>query len=216
MDDDWIVDQARAVLEDIPVQAIKVGALGSIDAVSAVTEILADYPDIPVVYDPAFINTREDPLAEEDFFATIGGLILPLTEIITPNLAEARRLVQDEEEEEDALNASDCAQRLLELECNYVLMSGRHEQAAQVVNTLYSNQGILRTDVWERLPGAFHGAGSTLSAALAAYLALGYPVFEAAQLAQQYTWNALAKGYRPGMGKSLPNRLPDYFAHHQS
>lgn len=206
VDDDWIVDQARAVLEDMPVHAIKVGTLGSAEAAAAVAEILADYPDIPVVYDPAFIPTGADPMAEEDFFATIGGMILPLADIVTPSLAEARRLVQDEDEE-DTLNATDCAQRLLELECGHVLISGRHEQAAQIVNTLHSAQGILRTDVWERLPGTFHGAGSTLSAALAAFMAKGHKVFEAAYLAQQYTWNTLAQGARPGMGKSLPKRF---------
>lgn len=207
IDDDWIADQARAVLEDIPVHAFKVGALGSVDSLVAVAEVLADYPDIPVVYDPALMLGSSDPLADEDLLTTIGELLLPLTHIITPSLLEARSLVQDEEEDDIVLSAADCARRLIELGCEHVLISGRHDQAAQIVNTLYGAHGVIRTDAWERLPGSFHGAGSTQSAALATYLAQGVPVFDAAYRAQEYTWNTLAQGSRPGMGKSLPNRF---------
>lgn len=208
IDDDWIADQARAVLEDIPVHAFKVGALGSVESIVAVAEVLADYPDIPVVYDPALMLGSSDPLADEEFLATICELLLPLTAIITPSLLEARSLIQDEDEEDSTPSAADCARRLLDLGCEHVLISGRHEQAAQIVNTLYGPHGVIRTDAWERLPGSFHGAGSTQSAALATYLAQGLTIFDAVYQAQNYTWNALAQGGRPGMGKSLPNRFP--------
>ncbi|MEN9490884.1 MAG: hypothetical protein RJA63_1333, partial [Pseudomonadota bacterium] len=208
IDDDWIADQARAVLEDIPVHAFKVGTLGSVESIVAVAEVLSDYPDIPVVYDPALMLGSNDPLADEDFLATLGELLLPQTAIITPSLAEARSLVQEEDEDDAPLSAADCARRLLELGCGHVLISGRHDQAAQIVNTLYGPGGIIRTDAWERLPGVFHGAGSTQSAALATYLAQGIAMFDAVYLAQRYTWDALAQGTRPGMGKSLPNRFP--------
>jgi len=209
IDDDWIVDQARAVLEDIPVHAFKVGTLGSIESLAAVAEVLADYPDIPVIYDPALMVNSGDPLVEEEFLATVGELLLPLTLIITPSLLEARRLVQDEDEEDEVLSAADCARRLLELGCEHVLISGRHDNAAQIVNTLYGMHGVSRTDAWERLPGAFHGAGSTQSAALATYLAQGMSVTDAVYQAQAYTWQALAQGSRPGMGKSLPRFFLD-------
>ena len=208
IDDDWIADQARAVLEDIPVHAFKVGTLGSVESIVAVAEVLSDYPDIPVVYDPALMLGSNDPLADEDFLATLGELLLPQTAIITPSLAEARSLVQEEDEDDAPLSAADCARRLLELGCGHVLISGRHDQAAQIVNTLYGPGGIIRTDAWARLPGVFHGAGSTQSAALATYLAQGIAMFDAVYLAQRYTWDALAQGTRPGMGKSLPNRFP--------
>ncbi|MBK9617525.1 MAG: hydroxymethylpyrimidine/phosphomethylpyrimidine kinase [Uliginosibacterium sp.] len=208
IDDDWIADQARAVLEDIPVHAFKVGTLGSVESIVAVAEVLSDYPDIPVVYDPALMLGSNDPLADEDFLATLGELLLPQTAIITPSLAEARSLVQEEDEDDAPLSAADCARRLQELGCGHVLISGRHDQAAQIVNTLYGPGGIIRTDAWERLPGVFHGAGSTQSAALATYLAQGIAMFDAVYLAQRYTWDALAQGTRPGMGKSLPNRFP--------
>lgn len=211
-DDDWIADQARAVLEDIPVHAFKVGALGNVEAIVAVTEVLADYPDIPVVYDPTLMLGSSSPLADEDFLATIGELLLPLTTVITPSLLEARHLVQDEEEGDEDLSAADCARRLLELGCDHVLISGRHEQAAQIVNTLYGARGVVRTDAWERLPGSFHGAGNTQSAALASYLGQGMTLSDAVYQAQLFTWNALSKSFRPGMGKSLPRLIPEWRA----
>jgi hydroxymethylpyrimidine/phosphomethylpyrimidine kinase len=76
-----------------------------------------------------------------------------------------------------------------------------------VINTLYGRDGVVRTDAWPRLPGTFHGAGGTLAAALAAMLANGLDMPEAAREAQDYTWHTLEKAYRPGMGRLLPDRL---------
>jgi hydroxymethylpyrimidine/phosphomethylpyrimidine kinase len=88
-----------------------------------------------------------------------------------------------------------------------VLVTGTHENTPQVVNTLYGKGGIVRTDTWPRLPGSFHGSGCTLAAAIAAMLANGLDLPEAVREAQDYTWQALAKAYRPGMGQFLPDRM---------
>jgi hydroxymethylpyrimidine/phosphomethylpyrimidine kinase len=76
-----------------------------------------------------------------------------------------------------------------------------------VVNTLYGKAGVVRTDSWERLPGSYHGSGCTLASAIAAMIANGLDLPEAVREAQEYTWNTLAKAYRPGMGQFLPDRL---------
>src|SRR5207247_2438643 len=78
---------------------------------------------------------------------------------------------------------------------------------AQVVNTLYGKSGVVRSDSWPRLPGTYHGSGCTLASALAAMLANGIALADAAREAQEYTWQALAKAYRPGMGQLIPDRL---------
>lgn len=214
VDSDWVADQARAILEDIPVQVFKIGMLGSVDNVEAVAEILSDYPEIPVVLDPALPAANGDPLIEEEFLGAMTELLLPMTRVLITNLPDAQRLTafeddEEDEDEEDGLpDGAECARRLLEIGCEYVLITGRHEQTPQILNTLYGEHGVIRTDGWERLPSQFHGAGSALSAALASFLAQGLPVFDAVQRAQEYTWHALAQGYRPGMGKSLPNRFP--------
>lgn len=210
VDDDWVVDQARVLLEDLSVQAFKIGVLSSVENVAAVAEVLADYPDIPVVFDPVIASGRGDPLADEEMLAAMSELLLPLTTVLTPNSLEARRLTQDEDESDDEaedMELADCARYLIELGARHVLITGTHEAGPQVVNTLYGPHGVICTDAWERLPGSYHGSGCTLASAIASYLAHGMEVREAVQAAQKYTWETLAHAIRPGMGQAIPNRF---------
>src|SRR4029453_8599799 len=100
-----------------------------------------------------------------------------------------------------------CAERLIEMGAEFVLVTGTHEATRDVVNTLYGKSGVVRTDTWPRLPGSYHGSGCTLASAIAAMLANGLELPEAVREAQDYTWHALKKAYRPGMGQFLPDRL---------
>ncbi|MCE2981047.1 MAG: bifunctional hydroxymethylpyrimidine kinase/phosphomethylpyrimidine kinase, partial [Betaproteobacteria bacterium] len=109
--------------------------------------------------------------------------------------------------EDEDLDLARCAKRLLAAGCEYVLITGTHENTVQVVNRLYGEQGEIRNDAWQRLPGSYHGSGCTLASALAATLANGLPVEEAARDAQEYTWQTLKAGFRPGMGQFVPDRL---------
>src|SRR5689334_12192942 len=205
IDADWVADQARALLEDMPVDAFKVGVLGSVANIAAIAEIVSDYPDVPLVLDPVLASGRGDELASEDMLYALRELLLPRATILTPNSTEARRLAEPDDDV-DASFAS-CAQRLIQLGCEYVLDPGTHEPTPQVVNTLYGKGGVVRTDSWERLPGSYHGSGCTLASAIAAMLANGLELADAVREAQEYTWNTLAKAYRPGMGQLLPDRL---------
>lgn len=196
-----VIAEARAVLEDMPVHAIKIGLLGSLENIEAVQGILADYPGIPVVLDPVLASGAGDTLADEEMIDALRQLLLPHTTVLTPNSQEARRLAP----ESDNLEA--CAMSLLEQGCAYVLITGTHENTPQVINTLYGGNRRLEQYRWERLEGSYHGSGCTLSAALAALLAQGEEVPAAAREAQEYTWQALYHGYALGMGQKLPNRL---------
>ncbi len=131
-------------------------------------------------------------------------LLLPQTTILTPNSMEARRLA---DLDDDDASLFDCAAKLVEAGSEYVLVTGTHEATAQVVNTLYGKSGIVRSDTWPRLPHKYHGSGCTLASAIAAMLANGLELAEAVREAQDYTWHALEKAYRPGMGQHLPDRL---------
>lgn len=221
LDPEWVVDQARTLLEDMPVAAFKLGLLGSAEIASAIAEILADYPDIPVVLDPVLASGRGDELAGEEALAALHEMLLPQTTVLTPNSVEARRLAEDdsdgEEEDEDAENPAEldldaCAQRLTAAGARYVLITGTHENTAEVVNTLYDSNGVVRADAWERLPGSYHGSGCTLASAIAANLAAGMAVEEAVRDAQDFTWQTLANGFRIGMGQAIPDRL--FWARH--
>jgi hydroxymethylpyrimidine/phosphomethylpyrimidine kinase len=206
IDADWVAEQARKLLEDMPIAAFKLGMLGSIDNIATIAAILSDYPDVPVILDPVFASGRGDELATQEMVDAMRELLLPQTAILTPNSVEARRLAEEDDDTEDpALDV--CAQRLIGLGCEYVLITGTHVQTPEVVNTLYGEEGVVRTDHWKRLPGSYHGSGCTLASAIAATLANGLDVPEAVHEAQEYTWQALVNGFRPGMGQHLPDRF---------
>jgi len=201
METELIIAQARAVLEDMPVAAFKIGMVGSNAVATAIASIVEDYPDIPLVLDPVQISGRGDALADETLDETIRSLLIPQTTLITPNSLEARRLA------EGADNLDACAQELMSLGCEYVLITGTHENTPQVINTLYEQQGVVRTDSWQRLAGTYHGSGCTLASAIAATIANGIAIPEAVRDAQEYTWQTLKHAYRTGMGQLVPDRL---------
>lgn len=205
IDPDWVADQARCILEDMPVAAFKMGMLGSTEIVTVVAEVVSDYPDVPLVLDPVLASGRGDEFASEDMIMAIRELLVPQSTLITPNIPELRRLAGEEDNDEASI--ADCAQKLLDSGCEYVLVTGTHDSTPEVVNTLYHRGGVLRSDSWQRLPGSYHGSGCTLAAALAANLARGLEIGDAVYEAQDYTWQALSHAFRPGMGQYLPDRL---------
>ena len=208
LDPEWIADQARAVLEDMPVHAFKIGLLGSVEIIAAIAEVISDYPHIPLVMDPVLTSGRGDELANDEMIDAMRELLLPQVTILTPNSLEARHLAQqDNDSSENKLDLSFCAQRLLHMGCEYVLITGTHENTAQVTNTLFAADGIVRTDHWERLEHTYHGSGCTLASAIAASLANGLSITDSVLEAQDYTWHTLQAGFRPGMGQYIPNRL---------
>jgi hydroxymethylpyrimidine/phosphomethylpyrimidine kinase len=196
-----VITQARAVLEDMPVAAFKVGMLGSVENTEAVHSLLTDYPKIPLVLDPVLASGAGTALGEDELPQAIRTLLLPRTTVLTPNSLEARRLAPGA----DTLDA--CAFALLDQGAEYVLLTGTHEHTPHVINTLYQGHRRLESFTWERLPHSYHGSGCTLAATLAGMLAHGLDPFQACHEAQEFTWNALHHGYRPGMGQHLPDRL---------
>ncbi len=209
LDAEWVADQARCVLEDMPVAAIKVGVLGSVEIVAAVAEVVSDYPDLPLILDPVLASGGGDSFANDQVVLAMRELLLPQTTVLTPNSLEARRLANDETDDE--LTLDEAAGRLVAMGAEFVLLTGTHESTSQVSNRLYGAEGLLQTLHWDRLPGSYHGSGCTLAAALAATMACGADLQQASQDAQAFTWNALARGFRPGMGQFIPDRL--FWAH---
>jgi len=206
LDADWVVEQTRSVLEDMPVAAFKIGVLASVEIISAVAEVLSDYPDVPLILDPVLASGRGDELATDEMIEAIRELIIPQSTLITPNSIEARRLATADDEA-DHPDLPECARRLIALGCEYVLITGTHENTPQVTNVLYGPDGVVRSDTWDRLPGSYHGSGCTLAAAVAATIANGLAVPEAIRDAQEYTLQTLKSAFRPGMGQHIPDRL---------
>lgn len=196
---EWVAEQARRLLAEMRVDAFKLGVLGSAQNVAAIAAILADHPDVPVVLDPVLASGRGDPLATDDIIGALREMIVPQSTVVTPNSMEARRLAS-------ASDLRECAQRILGMGADYVLITGAHEAGERVINTLYDDSGVVREESWRRLPGSYHGSGCTLASAIAAAIANGRPVLDAVHDAQEFTWHALAAGFRPGKGQFLPNR----------
>jgi hydroxymethylpyrimidine/phosphomethylpyrimidine kinase len=215
IDADHVDDQARTILEDMPIAAFKIGVLGDVETVAVVAEIVSDYPDLPVVLDPVLASGRGDAFADDETLLAIRELLLPQVTLITPNSYEARRLaaVEDGGEPEDAktLSLHDAAAKLIEWGAEFVLVTGTHENTVDVINQLFGEEGdatiLVRSDAWKRLPGSYHGSGCTLASAIAALLAAGTDLEEAVRQAQEYTWKALSGGFRPGMGQFIPDRF---------
>lgn len=210
-DGDLLAEQARAVLEDIPVAAFKVGFCGSVENIARVAEVVADYPDVPLVLEPAlYAGTDWDGEDEEDFVAALAELIVPQTTLLVAGHHELCRLAGGAGFRGEGAQADGVQQavaHLLEAGTEYVLWTAGGEHGPQVVNRLHGGEGLIRADAWDRLPGRYLGAGATLAAAAAAALAHGMAIPEAVREAQEFTQQALRHAYRPGMGRAVPDRF---------
>lgn len=195
-----LIEQARAVLEDMPVAAIKIGLLGSIQAAEVIHTILRDYPHIPVILDPILRAGGGFDFTAQDIRTAMRSLLIPLTTVLTPNTLELRMLSAAADTDDAAAND------LLELGCTHVLLTGTHADSPGVTNRLYTRHRAVQVYEWPRLSGEYHGSGCTLAASLAGYIAHGSSVADAARQAQHFTWESLNAGKRPGCGQWLPER----------
>lgn len=215
VDPDWVSDQARVLLEDMAVAAIKIGALGGLEQVTAIAEIVSDYPEVPLILDPFASALPEQGLDGEDILTAVRQLLVPQTTLLMLSQVELERLAETWREPHagDTLQAD--VDFLLELGCEYVLVTGTADGAegGQRANTLYGADGVVFHAAWRHLPGHFVGAGATLSAAVAALMARAGADGADADLplalraALRYTAGALAAAQRFGMGKLVPNRF---------
>jgi hydroxymethylpyrimidine/phosphomethylpyrimidine kinase len=206
IDADWVADQARVVLEDMPVAAFKVGTVGSVENVSVIAEILSDYPDIPLIFDPFISGLPDQGLDNEDILVAMRELIVPQTTLLLASAVELARFAETwrEPSSEDMMSVD--AIRVIEMGCEYLFITGTPCGMQDVANTLFNESGVVRHDNWQRVSGSFAGAGATLSATIAAMLANGRDVPEAVLEAQEFTVAAIANAQRLGMGKLVLDR----------
>lgn len=210
IDVEILIEQARTILEDVPVDAFKLGTIGSVENVTAIAEIIADYPDVPLIFDPFSSNVPDQGQDTEDIFTAVNELIIPQTTLLLASKIEIARLAEawreiSETPSDDATLAFD-VQRLIESGCQYVFVTGTTISGKEIVNSLYDESGIIRNDNWPRLNGSYLGAGATMSAAIAGLVANGIPISDAVLEAQEFTNAALAQAQRFGMGKLVPDR----------
>lgn len=197
-----LIEQIRVALEDSTVTAIKIGDVATIAQAEVIHTILGEYRDIPVVLDPVLHHGA----ADGDVASAVRMLLLPHASVAIMSSEHITTLSSCG----DSISA--CVQELLEFGCPQILATvvptnttlGEHNK---ITNRLYSTRGLIKEYLWDALPQSFHGAGSTFSAAVTAYLAHGFDLYEALQQGQHFTWQALKHARRVGMGGLIPDRL---------
>lgn len=207
VDSDWVADQARVLLEDMPVAAFKIGFCGCVENVAAIAEIVSDYPDVPLILDPFSTAIPDQGADGDELVMAIRELLLPQTTVLMLSALELTRLAETwrESSAEDSLMPD--AAKIIETGCEFLFVTGTPSDMHDIANTLLDDSGMLRNDYWPRQAGSFSGAGNTLSATIAALLANGLDVPEAVLEAQEFTNAALLHAHRLGMGKLMPDRF---------
>lgn len=196
-----VIEQARSILEDMAVKAIKIGFPGSVAMVEAIHSILKDYPSIPVIFHPAFCLWDQNEIEQSTLPAAISALLLPLTEVHVATQEETQILVK----EADTVDAT--AQALMSGGCAHLLLNRNDPYRRQFHASLYDKKGLLKLYEWNQTVPTCHGASSTLASAIAALRAHDCPLPSAVEQAQNFTWQAMSNARQLGFGKPTPHRL---------
>jgi len=205
-DEEAVAEQARAILEDVSVQVIKIGFVGSPENISTIAEITSDYADVPVVsYMPNLSWWDENQI--ELYLDAFRELMLPQTTVLVGNHSTLWRWLLPDWSSERSPTARDIAKAASELGVPYTLVTGIPLPDQHLDNVLATPQTVLASDKFERFDAVFAGAGDTLSGALSALIASGSDLAAATHEALSYLDRCLDGGFRPGMGHVIPDRL---------
>ncbi len=210
LDAELVAQQARVILEDVTPAGWKVGFLGSVEAVSAVAELLSDYAELPLVaYLPSLSWLDDDEL--QPYLDAFRELILPATEVLVGNHKTLTDFLLPEWEHDRPASPRELAMAAADHGTRFVLVTGvllPNKGSEQYIdNVLASPQGAITGEKFERFDAGFIGAGDTLSAALAALLAAGSELQAAVGEALTFLDQSLDAGFRPGMGNVVPDRF---------
>lgn len=205
-DEDAITEQARTALEDMPVSAIKVGFVGSPEAISAIAEIASDYADVPLIaYMPNLSWWEEEAI--DSYLDAFRELMLPQTTVLVGNHSSLWRWLLPDWSGDKSPSARDIAKAASAFGVPYTLVTGVPLPEQFIDNVLATPQTVLYSEKFERFEAVFAGAGDTLTAALSALLANGHNLQAATTEALTYLDHSLDAGFHPGMGHIVPDRL---------
>lgn len=201
IDETIIIEQARSILEEMNVCAIKVGFLGSTANIEAVHSILQDYPNIPHVAHPALCLFDPENIDQGDFIEAYSSLILPQTNLAICSLFEAKEISME------ADNTRSYAQAIINKGCEFLLITGTGTKTQQFQNTLYNTQGRVKDYSWEEEPPTCHGSSTTLTMSAATHMAHGFNAIQSIDNAQNFTWQAMRASRELGFRRRTPHRL---------
>ena len=198
---DFIEKQVEAIFSDIKPDAVKTGMLMTADIIERVAGLLTEFKPQNIVIDPVMIAQSGDPLIDDDAIDAVKHLLLPLADILTPNIPEASAILNKKiSSREDIIQA---ARELNELGCKHVLIKGGHADDTECLDVFLS-KGSKTCSFFsgERIETHNnHGTGCTLASAIASYLAKGEPMEHAVGLAKQYITGAIKAGAPYSLGQ---------------
>lgn len=196
---DFILAQMKAVFEDLDIRAVKIGMVGNEAAIHAVADGLDRWNNAPVVLDPVMVAASGDALLEPDAERALKDRLLPLADILTPNLPEAARLLGvPPVESERAMHEQ--AEALHKLGPKAVLVKGGHGTGDEALDIFFDGEHRARFTALRISTKNTHGSGCTLSSAIAAKLAHGLDIESAVREAKVYLTNAIATADALGVG----------------
>ncbi|MBR6027414.1 MAG: bifunctional hydroxymethylpyrimidine kinase/phosphomethylpyrimidine kinase [Neisseriaceae bacterium] len=201
VDADIIAAQCEAVFDDIDICSVKIGMLPNVEAIDVVVNILKKYQPLCVVWDPVMIATSGDALVEEDITRKLIDDLLPLTNIVTPNLHELSQLTMSSEIASSDAKIAEQSRILLDKGANYVLAKGGHGMGEDAVDWLFSNESADKYAKPRIQTNNTHGTGCTLSSAIACLRPQLPNMQEAVLAAKHYVQIAIAEAKDWQVGK---------------
>ncbi|WP_409559808.1 bifunctional hydroxymethylpyrimidine kinase/phosphomethylpyrimidine kinase [Hyphomicrobium sp. B1] len=208
---DFIAAQYRSVVSDLSLGAMKTGMLGDVATVEIVASLLGEMGAAPVVVDPVMVATSGDVLLKPDAIDAVRHALLPRASLITPNLPEASRLLDRPEATTEADMRAQ-AEALMQFGCGAVLLKGGHGSGEDVIDMLFDGKTHASFRRPRIVTSNTHGTGCTLSAAIAAGMALGKPLDVAVADAKGFVWGALSSGSHLHVGKGRNGPIDHNFA----
>ncbi len=197
---DFIQDQIHTVFEDLDIKAVKIGMLGTSAIIQAVADALRDYPQIPIVLDPVMVAKSGDKLLQDDAIESLKDSLLPMAQIITPNLPEAAVLTgMNEPTSLDEMRV--VLEVFKEMQIKSILLKGGHLGGDTSDDLFFDGQIETCLSTPRINTTNSHGTGCTLSASIAAGLAKDLPLMDAVTQAKTYLSNALQHADTLGVGK---------------
>jgi len=185
-----ITDQINAVFDDIRIDAVKIGMLSRPAVIEAVVGALERHQAVNVVLDPVMVAKSGDKLLDDEAIDVLRERMIPMANVITPNLPEAAVLLQEPVITTETSMAGVC-ERLLNMGAKWVVLKGGHLDGTNSPDLLMNSKQQWRFDARRILTGNTHGTGCTLSSAIASFLARGYEVPESVSRAKRYLQDAV-------------------------
>lgn len=196
VDSKLIAEQFNHLKTDVTFSVAKIGLLSSKKQIEVLTNLLSECDDVTIVLDPIVKSTAKDKLLDPQTLEVLKTKLLPLVDVITPNVDELQALSPNKNEQ----------QAVESLPCEWVLLTTTDSSDDEIEHRLYHHAELLERYTYTKLPGDYHGSGCTLASSIAGLLALGVETRIACKRALDYTYQTLLNAKSIGKMQHHPNR----------